>query len=416
MISRVLKGSVVTHGVALLLGFGAVVIFAKQSETGETSRVIHDGSRSDIRDRKPVGRYLSSSGSFRTAYGLIASRPMSRDERRALRNDLFEEWGNRDPQGLLAFLDKKSVWPNGFSFYSDLGNLELDRPDLLLDFAIRNGCEDALVPLERGDPVVIARLIDALPAPRKGSELLKLRDVAYQKMGKQGITTASPSAANLQGAAESMLEDGRLEEFFHTFGEIDDAAVRSKLAQALGRSLGYERLDQRVLGTICNLPRGLQINATSELFRNSGAAMAFPEAREDRRHWIDQFAAQGLAEGAAHGIGDLFEAGDHDRVNEEIVAWVRRWPDDGSLLPLVEALISEWSSYDRVVMIRELAAMPDGRVRNRLAAAALRDGQLGESDYPDVKALISDPEILKLFEPGADWDPFADPFAEPPAK
>ncbi|MEO5912899.1 MAG: hypothetical protein ABIS50_01615 [Luteolibacter sp.] len=342
---------------------------------------------------------------------------MSRGERGALRRNLFAEWGNRDPQGLLAFLDKKSVWPEDFSFYSSLGTLENDRPDLLLDFAIRNGCVEALSPLKYGDPATVARLIDALPASQRGVELTELRDVAYQDMGKQGIVTATPNAANLGGSAESMLDDGRLEEFIDTFGKIDDESVRSKLARDLGFSLSYEKLGERVFETICKLPLSFQIEATSELFRNAGSAMVFPEAREERRHWIDQFAAQGLAEGAASGIDGLFVEDDLDRVNGEIAAWVSGWESGDSLKPMADRLVLEWSGFDHEVMIRELVAMPEGKVRDQLAAAALRNGDIREDEeISKVKSLILDPAILKEMEPDPNADPFADPFADPEEK
>ncbi|MEO5716194.1 MAG: hypothetical protein ABIT37_22125 [Luteolibacter sp.] len=411
MISRATVRIAATHGLFLAIGLCSTQLLAKREISRKSVGQPEISRISSSRITRGGHRGLTSGESFLAAHRELASRSMSRDERWRLRDLLFKEWGDRDPQGLLAFLDRTQVWPGGVNLYL-LGDLERERPDLLLDFAIRNGCQMALSSLEYGDPSEVARLIDALPSSQKGVALIKLRDHAYQKMGKREIVTATPNTANLRGLADMTLEEGRLDDFLAIWGKIDDESTKSELAKSLGNALAEEKPGFDVLPLIFPLSDEDRNRVISAMFNSSTReTMALPEVREERRQWIDQLAEQGLAQGARDGIGDLFNEDDRDRVNSEIAAWVNRWPNDDSLKPMVESLMSEWSRFDRQVMIRELAAMPDGIARNRLAAAALNNG-LGETEYPEVKALISDAEILKSFE----GDPFADPFADPVAK
>jgi hypothetical protein len=93
----------------------------------------------------------------------LASRDMTRDDRRDAMERLLEEWAQRDPAGLIRYLDQLPVWPPDLGWSALPAGLADSRPDLLLDLAIRHGWSAALTALESGDPETVARLIGNLP-------------------------------------------------------------------------------------------------------------------------------------------------------------------------------------------------------------------------------------------------------------
>lgn len=407
-----------THSVALLLGLGGYALLSKHGEpsahetaTPAVSPTVAGGKH------HPVGR-LSSNESFRTTYQALASHPMSAGERRELKRNLLKEWGERDPQGLLAFLDRTRVWPNGF-YFSDLTESAGDRPDVLLDFAIRNGCAGALYPLVHGDPQTVVGLIEALPPADRGDRIMDFAAKLYQKMGKEGIV-AKPTSAYLLGAAEGLAEEGRLQEFCDTFERIDDDNLRGEAAERLGKALSAGKLDDETLAVLARLPAEFQEIVVSEMFHSSAEPMKFPEAREERREAITLLADNGLAAGADSAVWALFNDDDRENVNRETLEWLKNFPPDDSWKSIEKAVFSEWVGFDLAAMADGISATPDDAVRARLAEGAVkgvRSGGVSEDAKPDLArlmALISDAEVLKQFEEedANPRDPFADPFAE----
>lgn len=296
-----------SHGLILGVGLCGTLAVVKRTATESMGKSSKGTMLTAATSSRPARHPLSSHTNFRETYREMATRPMSHDERERLKNRVFAEWKQRDPQGLLAFLDKTSVWPEYFSNYIELGDLGRDRPDLLLDFAARNGCEAALSPLQYStESGLLARMIAALPVSQKGKMMIQLQNAAYQEMGSKGELTATPNAANLCGAAKTMLEEGRLDEFFETFGKIDDESLRRDLAAALGSALGGGKPGDPVFAYLAKLPPDLQNVAVGGQFFRDQEGLAFPEGREERRKLIEKLAANGMARGASSGIGDLF--------------------------------------------------------------------------------------------------------------
>ena len=407
-----------THCLALLLGLGGYALVSKHggSSVNETGEVAV--SRGVAGSKHRSAARLSSNESFRKTYQALASHPMSAGERRELKRNLLKEWGERDPQGLLAFLDRTRIWPDGF-YLSDLAESASDRPDVLLDFAIRNGCADALYPLVYGDPQTVVRLIEALPPADRGDEIMNLAAKLYQKMGKAGIV-ARPTPAYLFGVAEALAEEGRLQEFCDTFERIDDDGLRGDAARKLGNALSEGKLDDEALGVLARLPAEYQEIVVSEMYHSSAEPMKFPEAREERREAITLLADNGLATGAVSAVWALFNDDDHENVNRETLEWLKNFPLNDSWKSIEKAVLSKWARFDLAAMTDGISSIPDDAVRGRLAEGAVKGVRIGgvsEDAKPDLArlmALISDPEVLKQFEEEDrnPRDPFADPFAD----
>ncbi len=129
MSSAVFVRTAATHGVALLVGLGFSWVFLKNADPRGSAETFDAAGRPGKRERNHPPGKLTSSDAFRTTYQALASHPISAEERRRVADELFKEWGTRDPLGLLAFVEKTRVWPEVFSFSSHLGYLERDRPD-----------------------------------------------------------------------------------------------------------------------------------------------------------------------------------------------------------------------------------------------------------------------------------------------
>lgn len=420
MIAPVFIRTAATHCVALLSGLGFAALFLKTVESHGPGGKSETTGRVVKRARHQPPGNLTSSEAYRTIYQAVASHPISAEERRRVADDLFEEWGDRDPLGLLAFLEKKRVWPTEFSFSSHLGNLARDRPDVLLDFAIRNGCLDALRPLVDGDPVTVSRLIEALSESEKGAGIREIEKLVHEKMGRLELLVAVPTLAYLEGAALAQLEEGRLDDFFTTFGMVDAAKTKERVAAQLGETLACGRLDDAALELISKLPLESRSFAVSGLFGSSGETMVFAESREERRALIGKLTGLGLAEGAKDGVSVLFENEVREEVNRETLDWVMDFSPDHSWRSIEKAVLSKWAGFDLPAMADGISAIADEAVRGRLAEAAVRAVRsegVSEEAKPDLArlmALITDPEVLKQFEEedNSPVDPFADPFAE----
>lgn len=415
----------VTHTVALLLGFGAAALFVEPgghaADSGPGGRV----ARTRLMMRPVSGGHLSSGAEFRQTYEELAVRSMTASERRRLKKCLLDEWAERNPVELLAFLRTKRMWPYNYridDFISDGGlessSLTLERPDLLLDFAIHDGCHQALSMLYhafrtngKGDPDRVIRLIDSLPQAQKGREILWVAKEISQTMGRNGVGITNPNAAYLRGVAEGQLYDeGRLDEFFATFEKIDDASTKKSLAQDLGYTLSHEQPDDKALEQIMRLPLDYRTTAVAGMFLCSADdSMRFPEIRDERRQWIGKLVEQGLGEGAKDGVRALCDVSDDPRAHHELAAWVQTIPLDDSWKPVAEELCRWWLYRDRDAMVREVCAMPEGPARDMLAAHAVADMQMRmdseeQAIFARLVGLITDPAIRKRFEKDQESD------------
>ncbi len=422
MMSSTLKIAI-THGLVFGLGIGAAVIFGNSSPQEPSPSRLPEGKHTQRATRKVVPDRLTSPAAFRAAYSDLLARTMSRSERSDCMEALWQQWGESDPEGLLAFLENKRVWPEDCSAY--LGLKFPNRPDLALDFALRYGCSDVLQQLSKDDQ--LARLLAALPKDQKGEDILSLERETHRKLGMSGAEVAEQSPAYLRGVAEALLEEGKTEEFFDTFGQIEDPVEKKDLAKKFGEVLSEEKLGEKVLEQILRLPEPYREVAAYELGGHSGIpALQFPAAREERRRWIARLAEVGLIEVAASDLRGFFRSGDVVITGEEWASWIASFPEGEAWQPLTKVIFSEWSGDDREGMLRQICALPAGATRDMMvngAASETIEGRSAPFDEDQQKIfdtlanLQSNPEARALFvkrfapsEPSAD-DDAVDPFA-----
>jgi hypothetical protein len=412
MISRFFAGTAVTHGLALLLGLCFSALLVKNSGPSRKEESTDINGRAGARtSHRSVGR-LSSDEAFRTTYQELSSRSMTSAERRELKEDLFREWGKSDPYGLLVFLKHKRVWPDGFDFWY-LMDFAKERPDLLLEFATRNGCSKALESLIYGDLATVARMLEALPQSERSAEILKIEAEVHEKMGHAGIHTSNPTSSYYHGAAEALLDEGSLDEFWNAFDKIEDPNARSTVAMNLGITLSGWKFDDQVADIIERLPIEDR-DATAKLMLNhSNENMMFPAVREERRLWFDHLANMGLTEVVANDVYVLFDDDDREIVNREVSTWLAKFPPDDSWKSIEESVLWVWAKYDMGAMADAVEAMPDDARRGRLAVGAVRAMRgrgINDDHLARLMSLITDPEVLKQFEEedSRPSDPFAD--------
>jgi hypothetical protein len=420
----------VLHGFAFSIGLGGVMFFSKGlPPSPESSRPI-PVAKPDRPQRMEAGVRLTSSASFRAAHADLVARSMTRSDRSACLEMLWQRWAETDPVGMLAFLDQKRVWPEDCKFNSIAGSI---RPELLLDFALRHGSSDALRSLTYCDPLEVARLLAAIPEEERGNEIVALAKHVDLMLGKLGIPIKQPSPAYLRGAAETLLDQGRVVEFLDAFDAIEDPAEMKELAGKFGETLSEEMPSDEVLAWVLQLPDAYQMEAASSLMvRGDTTGMDFPEVRAAGKRQIESFAQAGLVEAAAAGVRKLFGEKPIANRGEEIAEWIGNFPPDGSWKPIADEVFRAWNDSDRQGMIRQICALPESLVREEMAmeAAQATIGNLAQPYDAEQQIirdrlldLFTDPQAKRRFEErfapwserSVDSDPFApvdDPFAE----
>lgn len=424
--------SLIIHGLFFYIGLGGAMLFTPHLPTPSASRPTLNPERTHRKERSAAGMRLSSPSSFRSAYSALITRSMSSSERSACMEELWKQWSATNPIDMLTFLEKKRVWPQDCKIYNDFGLS--DRPDIMLDFALRHGSSEMLQKLLNCDSSAIARLLATLPVEQKGSDIIEVDIKNDRELGWLGLEIKEPSPAYLRGVAESLLERGKIDEFLSAFREVGNPREMNELAMKFGDTLSHEKPSDEVLALLLRLPEEYRQAAAENLMRNAdSSAMEFSEVRDARKRWIEKFAAQGFIEAATSGVDDLFSEERAANQGKEIAAWVARFPSDGSWQPITQAIIRAWQGSDHDGMIPQICALPEGPVRATLATEAATHtigGLAQEYDqeqqiiHDRLAALFTEPEARAKFEKKfAPWsersiatDPNApeqDPFATP---
>ena len=398
--NRSLRHPVVTHVLAGLVGLGVVWLggrhvpspWSGDDASGAPQRT------SSGRPLPTVGQSLSSAG-FRQVIEHLSGRDLTINERRDAMNVLFEEWVQRDPAGVLRFLDQVPHWPADLKWDSWAAGLAKSRPDLLLDLALRHGLSGALIELERsGDPATVARLIENLPDGDKGRQVRTLLTNVQREMGMAGIPMAVATPALLEGEAQAALREGDLDGFLTRFEAIETFFTKSELVTDLGLQLAHELPSDEWLAFVLRLPPEFRDAAAKRL---DFPHLERPETRVALRAWIAKLVDHGMLDTAAGKANGLF-AGDDAQAQREIPSWLMTLPNDERWNPVSEAVIGRWYRGDHQAMIRGLSAMPAGERRDGLAKLALgmRDGgdSLEPEDAAQVLGLIADPELKEDWE------------------
>jgi len=423
--ARPLLPSLLLHGMAFAIGLGGAAFLSQKQPSPPPSLTEAQTKAGHRRDRSTMR--LSSPSSFRAAYEDLMRRPMSKDDRSRCMQELWKEWAASDPAGMLAFLEKIRVWPE------DLRTRYLlsDHPDLLLAFALRQGCAGSIHGLYGSDSYTVSRLLAALPEEQKGTEIRRLEEHVARSLGKQGIPQEAPGPAYRSGVAQAFLEAGRIDEFFDTFPQVEDPELMRNLAMKFGEELSREKRDDKLFALFLRLPEDYRKHAASQLTEYHGSAMKFPEVRQKHMRWLEKFATAGCVDEAAAGVFHLFRDDDGTPSGAEIAAWVSRFPEDGSWQPITEALVLMWVHQGTSEVATELGKLPDGPVREALANEAYaqiqthtriaRNAQGDQALRERWLGLFTTPEAKERFEKRFSSeedavDPFAapgDPFAAP---
>jgi hypothetical protein len=392
--NRSLRHPFVTHVLAGLVGLGMVWLGGRAEMSPKSGDASEAPQRtSSGRPLPTVGQSLSSEG-FRQVIEHLSRRDLTTNERRDAMSLLFEEWVQRDPEGVLRFLDQVPHWPPDLKWDSWAAGLAKSRPDMLLDLALRHGLSNALMELEAsGDPATVARLIENLPNGCKGRQVRTLLANVHREMGLAGIPMAVATPALLEGEAQAALREGDLDGFLASFEAIETFFIRSELITDLGLQLARELPSDEWLALVLRLPPGFRDAAAKRL---DFPHLERPETRVALRAWIAKLVDHGMLDTAAEKANCLFSE-NGGQVQREIPDWLMTLPNDERWNPVSEAVIGRWYRGDHQAMVRGLAAMPAGDRRDGLAILALGMKGGGDSLQPEdaarVLALIADPEL-----------------------
>ena len=397
--SRRLRHPLISHVLAGLVGLG-VVWLGGRPDTGQKSGDASGAPQrtSSGRPLPTVGQSLSSAG-FRQAIKHLSGRDLTVGDRRDAMSVLFEEWAQRDAEGVLRFLDQVPHWPADLKWGSWAAGLAKSRPDMLLDLALRHGLSNALIELEAsGDPATVARLIENLPDGCKGRQVRTLLANVQRNMGLAGVPLAVATPAYLQGEARAALREGDLDGFLARFEAITENNLRSELVTDLGLQLAHELPSDDWLAFVLRLPPGFRDAAAKRL---DFPHLERPETRVALRAWIAKLVDHGMLDTAVEKANCLFSE-NGGQVQREIPDWLMTLPNDERWNPVSEAVIGRWYRGDHQAMVRGLAAMPAGERRDGLAKLALGMKGGGDSLKPEdaarVLGLIADPELKEVWQ------------------
>lgn len=424
MISRPPAKSLIIHGLIFCIGLGGAMLFMPDLSTPATSHPALEPQRLHRRERSAADMRLSSPSVFRAAYSDLVRRSMTSSERSNCMAELWKQWSATDPLNLLTFLEKKRVWPESCRYTHDFGLS--DHPEAMLDFALRNGISDMLQNLNHVDPSTVARLLATLPVEQRGAAVMEAMQESDRALGRLGLAIKEPSPAYRRGVAETVLKEGKVDEFINIFSEVGDPKEMNELAREFGEALICEKQDDEVLANLLRLPEEYRQQVAQMLMGQwNSDATEIPEVREARKRWIEKFAAQGFVEAAATGAGRLFDEESAANRGVELADWISRFPGDGSWQPITKAIINAWGTYDRDGLMPQICALPAGPAREALATEAapwaLRERTFEEFDendrmtYDRLAKLFTDPQARGNFSKqfATRPDPFAEPFAPP---
>jgi hypothetical protein len=329
---------------------------------------------------------------FKLRWEELATTPLTTIERNRLKASLIQEWRSGDPGGFLAFLELKNSWPDQMS--ADLFDNEpvpLD-PVRLLEFSRRWGYDEAHYGIGPGDPNEWKRLILALPETDRGE--------SWQS------TLAEIEAQPFEDRAHQLYREGRLEEFGVALEQVALPDGRERIVKEIAESMQREKLDERVVAKLLELPENLRESVASSLFWGLGpSGLSSVPAREDRRNLALKLAQAGLSKSAEEAImhmtgsrSILFDQKQNHRENE---AWFRTLPDQPELDSIRRAIFKVWAQNDPEAALAAVPTLPAGYARDIAAAAVVERGPAyGASEEQQIKLralidLIKDPELRK---------------------
>jgi hypothetical protein len=397
--SRRLRDPLISHVLAGLVGLGVVWLGGRPMQTRGGNDASEAPQRTSSGRPVPTVRPSLSSAGFRQAIKHLSGRDLTAGDRRDAMSVLFEDWVQRDPEGVLRFLDQVPHWPADLKWGSWAAGLAKSRPDMLLDLALRHGLSNALIELETsGDPATVARLIENLPDGCKGRQVRTLLANVHREMGLAGIPLAVATPDLLQGEARAALREGDLDGFLARFEAIETHTLRSELITDLGLELAHELPSDEWLAFVLRLPPGFRDDAAKRL---DFPHLERPETRVALRAWIAKLVDHGLLDTAVEKANCLFSE-NGGQVQREIPDWLITLPNDERWNPVSEAVIGRWYRGDHQAMVRGLAAMPASERRDGLANLALGMKGGGDSLKPEdaarVLGLIADPELKEVWQ------------------
>ena len=225
---------------------------------------------------KTAARAAQSSTHPRELLERAARMPMESGHRQTLKEQLLKEWGERDPQGLLAWL-KDRPWnlTNRRSIFDGrddtLGSLARKDPQGLLRYAREAGSSAALSAwLKSGLPAETLRRIasgevGALP-DWVTDEIFEFGCEIDPRFHEQLRSVAEGSARSdaAMTIADSFLNSRRFGEFVEWLGKDGDLIPMQKVGERLGRELAHPAFDLVLFGT---LPEAARAGAADGLFK-----------------------------------------------------------------------------------------------------------------------------------------------------
>ena len=388
-----------SHGIALLLGAAVAAAIAPNSPF---KTIMGAGAASTLRSRGTGA--LPVKVSPRELLAALAGTRMAMARRQKMKLEIYSDWAQRDPLGLLGHL-KNRAWPAGGIWHFDRVFIELShqQPAMLPAYARAYGCQDAMEAVIHGDPrVALAILLAEKPGSFREGLMQDLFEKGersdpefYQRIGDVADPAAKAEAT--AGAAQVMLENRRFADYFRLLDQerdrLDSANIGGSFAHVMLRSQTADDLDRmesmaddvRSAAVKCMLDtvsrdmltfggRLEEINGVESLGRlyDVGTGMVPEKFRFDtvrvllEHGWLDgmEDRASAAITGTDWGLGH----------NQELAARWKQWamelPEADNMEMVREAAIARWIKLDPE-QVSEIDGLPTQRLRDIAYLAAV---------------------------------------------
>lgn len=400
------------HGIALLLGAALAAVMAHHPSSGTMPLA---GAEQNLRGHRAHVEPLKASP--RELLAALAETRMSMVRRQAMKQEIYRDWAQSDPHGLLNYLNKRA-WPvfSGYQFDRVFIELSRQQPHTLPAYARAYGCQDAMEAIGHGDPRVALAIVQAeMPGGFRDGFMRDLFERGEQNDPEFHLKIAEisdPEAKSeaINGAAQVMLANRRYDDFFNLLAEerefVSPEGIGGAFASVMvssGRVGDLNRME--------SLPEEVRTIAVKEQLEMISSDMIFFGKRvEDfngeetlRRlllpHQVDiseeyrlgtmrVLLNHGWHEGMETEISRAIAGGDFGiRPNEELAVEWKKWalelPGTDDMESIREAAISRWIKIDKD-KVCEIDQLPSQRLRDT-AYYALVSGEEGEFFSDDAR-------------------------------
>jgi len=373
-------GIIITHLITFLAGW--LCISSDESSSGKINTSIADRSpkhRSSHTHLARENRALS-----RAVLDTLASTPMEARKRNQLKRQIIADWAKRDPMGVLDYMALRK-WTS--SYWTDIQpgkafeQLAITQPEILLRYALENGCGSALNSLaSQGNPHVVFQLfLEQKEHPIPASYYLDLFEAGtgkdpqfYEKIVQ--IKDKETRTFAFIGAGRMLLETNREQDYLTCFHAIHSTVLVKPIIEDFAESV---IADGRDITLFSALPEEFQQQAADVSFNRIVEQGTYDNT--DRMKILDTYIEKQWIQPHLESAAELIKINADQYYSDEKIdaKFARAWhdwalsiPDEPDLKKLQQTAIQRWIIHAPAEW-KDIAQLPSQSLRDAAYTAAI---------------------------------------------